>query len=141
LGSHTMCGSGGARPRRTHIQRANGLASLRRDRAVPLRSGRAHSAIMPGVNINCAMTMTRSGPSTGPPAAPMRINGRQRRTDMAVKEPTVKNLAGLYQLAPIDLGRRTRNAGDQPHPGTQGPVGPVTIRSGCRLAPRTGART
>lgn len=32
----------------------------------------------------------------------MRINGRQRRTDMAVKERTVKNLAGLYQLAPID---------------------------------------
>ena len=58
---------------------------------------------------------------------------------MAANEPTVKNLADLYRLAPLDWDDVRRKAGDQPHPGTRDrwarPSHVLVVDQRCRRPP------
>jgi hypothetical protein len=53
----------------------------------------------------------------------MRTDGRHRRTDMVANQPTAKNFADLYDLAPLDWDdvRRTLETQLTQAPGTGGP--------------------
>jgi hypothetical protein len=59
---------------------------------------------------------------------------------MAANEPTAKNLADLYKLAPLDWDD-VRGTLETTSPKNRGPAGLDTTPSGCRRSTPTAART